>query len=208
MLRLLDIYFHNLKLQNDNYTDLFINESFDLIEQVKTVRDFSIEEKCLAEYEAFDYLITRHPLDFYHEQIAQKNITGAADMEKFNGRRIKMIGWYMASKRIRTRKGDIMKFLSLEDLTGTFEAVIFPNVYSRVAEQTMSMGPYLVEGKVDMNNLIVDRLELLADKAVKAQFEYESIEYKYKPDDEGLTEEDFSLAKSIDFEKLREVYAA
>ena len=140
--------------------------------------------------------------------MGQKNITGAADMEKFNGRRIKMIGWYMASKRIRTRKGDIMKFLSLEDLTGTFEAVIFPNVYSRVAEQTMSMGPYLVEGKVDMNNLIVDRLELLADKAVKAQFEYESIEYKYKPDDEGLTEEDFSLAKSIDFEKLREVYAA
>ena len=101
-----------------------------------------------------------------------------------------------------------MKFLSLEDLTGTFEAVIFPNVYSRVAERTMSMGPYLVEGKVDMNNLIVDRLELLADKAVKAQFEYESIEYKYKPDDEGLTQEDFSLARSIDFEKLREVYAA
>ncbi len=208
LLRLLDIYFHNLKLQNDNYTDLFINESFDLIEQVKTVRDFSIEEKCLAEYEAFDYMITRHPLDFYSEQMGQKNITRAADMEKFNGRRIKMIGWYMASKRIRTRKGDIMKFLSLEDLTGTFEAVIFPNVYSRVAEHTMSMGPYLVEGKVDMNNLIVDRLELLADKAVKAQFEYESIEYKYKPDDEGLTEEDFSLAKSIDFEKLREVYAA
>jgi DNA polymerase III alpha subunit len=50
-------------------------------------------------------------------------------MEKVKGKKVKMIGWYMSSKRIRTKKGDIMKFLSLEDLTGTYEAVIFPRAY-------------------------------------------------------------------------------
>jgi DNA polymerase III subunit alpha len=208
LLRLLDIYFYKMKLQNESYMDLFINDSFDLIEQVKTDKEFSLEEKCLAEYEAFDYMVTRHPLDFYSERIQQKNIIKAAEMERFNNRRIKMIGWYMASKRISTRKGDIMKFLSLEDLTGTFEAVIFPNAYSRVAEKTLSMGPYVVEGKVDGNNLIVDKLEVLSDHSIKAEFITDRAEYKYKPDDEGLTEEDFSLAKSIDIEKLRKAYAA
>ena len=208
LFRLLDIYFHKMKLQKESYTDLFINDSFDLIEQVKTNKDFSLVEKCLAEYESFDYMVTRHPLDFYSEWIEQKSIVKAADMGKYNHKRIKMIGWYMSSKRISTRKGDPMKFLSLEDLTGTFEAVIFPNVYQGVAEKTLSMGPYIIEGKADENNLIVDKLEVLADHSIKAEFQYDSTGYKYKPDDEGLTEEDFSLAKEIDVEKLRRAYVA
>jgi DNA polymerase-3 subunit alpha len=208
LFRLLDIYFHKMKLQKESYTDLFIKDSFDLIEQVKTNKDFSLVEKCLAEYESFDYMVTRHPLDFYSEWTEQKNIVKAADMGKYNHKRIKMIGWYMSSKRISTRKGDPMKFLSLEDLTGTFEAVIFPNVYQGVAEKTLSMGPYIIEGKADENNLIVDKLEVLADHSIKAEFQYDSTGYKYKPDDEGLTEEDFSLAKEIDVEKLRRAYVA
>jgi DNA polymerase-3 subunit alpha len=208
LLRRLDIYYRRLKMHNENYTDLFINESFDLIDRVRTDNEYPLAQKCIAEYEAFNYMVTAHPLDFYSAHSLNKNIITVSEMEKYNGKRIRMVGWYMSSKRIRTRKGDIMKFLSLEDLTGTFEAVIFPNVYSKVAEQTMSMGPYIVEGKADENNLIVDKLELLSDNATKAQYQYDSTEYKYKPDDEGLTEEDFSLAKSIDVEKLRTVYAA
>jgi len=207
LLRFLDIYFHKLKLLNESYTDLFINESFDLIEQVKTDKDYSIEEKCLAEYESFDYMVSRHPLDFYAGSIAP-NIINAADMAKYHGRRVKMIGWYMTSKRISTKKGDVMKFLSLEDLTGTFEAVIFPNVYMQVAEKTLSMGPYIIEGKADQDNVIVQKLELLADNSIKAEFQKDSAEYVYKPSDEGLTEEDFHLAQSIDVEKLRKAYVA
>ncbi|MCK7520201.1 MAG: hypothetical protein MZV64_22155 [Ignavibacteriales bacterium] len=91
-------------------------------------------------------------------------IIKAKDMSSNRGKNARMIGWYMTSKRIRTKKGDIMKFLSLEDLTGTFEAVIFPKVYYRVAELTMSMGPYLVEGRIDKNdptNIVVENLRVL-----------------------------------------------
>jgi DNA polymerase III alpha subunit len=207
LLRFLDIYFHKLKLLNESYTDLFINESFDLIEQVRTKEDYSIEEKCLAEYESFDYMVTRHPLEFYAGSITP-NIINAADLIKHHGKRVKMIGWYMTSKRISTKKGDVMKFLSLEDLTGTFEAVIFPNIYMQVAEKTLSMGPYIIEGKADHDNVIVDKLDLLADNSIKAEFQKDSAEYVYKPNDEGLTEEDFHLAQSIDMEKLRKAYVA
>ena len=54
-----------------------------------------------------------------------------------------------------------MKFLSLEDTTGTFEAVIFPREYEKYAEKTMSMGPYIIVGKVDENdttNVVVSEL--------------------------------------------------
>jgi len=40
-----------------------------------------------------------------------------------------------------------MKFLSLEDLTGTFEAVLFPDAYARCAEATLGTGPLIAEGR-------------------------------------------------------------
>ncbi|MFO7447326.1 MAG: hypothetical protein R6W90_13230 [Ignavibacteriaceae bacterium] len=208
LLRMLDIYYHKMKIHNDAYSDLFMNESFELLENVKSDYDYSLKEKCLAEYESFDYMVTRHPLHFYSQWLDHPAVIKAADMKKHNGKKIRMIGWYMTSKRISTKKGDLMKFLSLEDLTGTFEAVIFPNVYSSVAEKTLSMGPYIVEGKADDNNLVVSRLDILAEQDIKVEFRKDSAETIYKPDDEGIREEDFNLSKVIDVEKLRRAYVA
>ena len=135
----------------------------------------------------------------------------AAEMNRYNGRTIKMLGWFMASKRIRTKKGDIMKFLSLEDLTGTFEAVLFPNVYSQVAEQTLSMGPYLLEGKVDAENgqnLIVKKLAILSSEELKAVTQKDSSETKYYGEVEKISEEEFHIVESLGKENLEMAYAS
>ncbi|HKJ80498.1 MAG TPA: hypothetical protein VJ954_00630, partial [Ignavibacteriaceae bacterium] len=149
LLRLLDIYINRRKILDQSYNDLFMNETFALEEKVKTDINYNVEEICLNEYEIFDYMVTRHPLYFFKDYINSPSVVKAKDIGKYRGRKVKVIGWYMSSKRIRTKNGKIMKFLSLEDLTGTFEAVIFPETYSKYAEQTMSMGPYLIEGRVD-----------------------------------------------------------
>jgi DNA polymerase III alpha subunit len=138
-------------------------------------------------------------------------------MNKYAGKRIRMIGWYMSSKRIRTKKGDIMKFLSLEDLTGTYEAVIFPRAYNKFAEKTLSMGPYIVEGRIDSdnsNNIIVEDLKILSNEKVKLESYNDSAEKYYVPDDEGLRVEDVyystlpaGQAGSLNVEKLRTAYA-
>jgi DNA polymerase III alpha subunit len=210
LLRLLDIYIYRRKILNEKYNDLFMYETFVLENEVRTNINYSLEEICRAEYEAFDYMVTRHPLFFFEERIYKSDITFAKDMANYKGSRIKMIGWYMSSKRIRTRKGDIMKFLSLEDLTGTFEAVIFPKVYNDCAEQTMSMGPYLVEGIVDENdenNLIVSKLSVLSSVAVKAGQQKDSVDHNYYGDKEKISEEEFSIVNSLGKERLRRAYA-
>jgi DNA polymerase III alpha subunit len=100
-----------------------------------------------------------------------------------------------------------MKFLSLEDMTGTFEAVIFPRVYARVAENTMSKGPYLVEGKVDVeggNNLVVDKLEVLANVKLRQSQNEFSPDTQYSEKDE-FREEDISLIE-LNTEKLIKAY--
>jgi DNA polymerase III alpha subunit len=87
----------------------------------------------------------------------------AADMLRHAGRRVRMRGLAISYKRVPTKAGAWMKFLSLEDLTGTFEAVLFPDAYARCAEATLGAGPFLIEGRVDVDHgvpsLAVARIE-------------------------------------------------
>ncbi|MCH8034339.1 MAG: hypothetical protein IH950_11380 [Bacteroidetes bacterium] len=210
LMRLLDVYLHRRKIIEESYNDLFMNETFKLENEVKTNENYSLAGICKEEYEAFGYMVTRHPLHFFREWIEQPGIVLAKDMYRNRGRRVKMIGWYMTSKRIKTKRGDIMKFLSLEDLTGTFEAVIFPNVYYHVVELTLSMGPYLVTGRIDENdstNIVTENLKVLSSQTVLASLEKDSVEHNYYGDKEKVTEEDFELAKTLNKEKLRTAYA-
>jgi DNA polymerase III alpha subunit len=211
LLRLLDIYIHKRKILNESYNDLFLHETFAMEDEVKTNINFSVEEICKAEYETFDYMVTRHPLYFYRKFTEHHSIVKAKDLYKYRGKNVRLIGWYMTSKRIKTRKGDIMKFLSLEDTTGTFEAVIFPREYERFAELTMSMGPYIIEGKVDENdatNVVVSKLSVLSVSSVKVADQKDSVDNKYYGDVEKISEEDFMLLEGIDKEKLRLAYAS
>ncbi|MFH1196404.1 MAG: hypothetical protein V1720_11920 [bacterium] len=209
LMRLLDVYMHHRKIIDESYNSLFSFESFKLEKEVVTKRQYSIEEICSIEYETFGYMVSRHPLDFFSVVIEQPGIVKAADLVKYEGRKVKMVGWYMTSKRIKTRKGDIMKFLSLEDLTGTFEAVLFPKVYQECAEKTISMGPYFLEGRVDMangNNIVVDKLEVLSSAEIRSFTQKDSSEHNYYGDVEKVYEEEFDIVNSLDKEKLRRAY--
>ncbi len=209
LMRLLDIYTRRRRLLDESYNDLFADEAFYLERQVRTDRQYSDAEICAIEYETFDYMVSRHPLEFFGKAIKRKDIIKAAEMEKYDNKKIKMIGWYMTSKRIKTRKGDIMKFLSLEDLTGTFEAVLFPKVYNTYAEHTMSMGPYLIEGMVDMktgHNIVVSRLAVLSADNVSSFSQKDSSENNYYGDVEKINENEFELVEKLGREKLRRAY--
>ena len=211
LLRLLDIYVNKRKLLDENYNDLFLDESFQLEKEVQTKRNFSVEEICRAEFETFGYMVTKHPLYFFQEFVNDKSVTKATELPEKKGKYVKMIGWFMTSKRVKTSKGEIMKFLSLEDLTGTFEAVIFPDVYRQVAEMTLSMGPYLIEGTVDKddyNNVIVKKLTTLSNLIIQSNLEKDGVENAYFGDVEKISDEDFEIASTLNQEKLRIAYAS
>jgi DNA polymerase-3 subunit alpha len=209
LMRLLDIYLKRRKIYDNAIGDLFAFEALQLEKEVETKRQYSLERICSIEYETFGYMVTRHPLHFFPGITNHPKIVAAADLYKYEGQTVRMAGWYMTSKRIKTRKGEIMKFLSLEDLTGTFEAVLFPRTYAEYAELTMSMGPYLLLGKVDMengNNIVVEKLAVLSAKEIKSVTQKDSSESNYFGDVEKVFEEEFDLVEALGKEKLRKAY--
>jgi DNA polymerase III alpha subunit len=208
-MRLLDIY-HRVN-KSDMVNDLFRYEAYKLESKVVTDVEYRIEKICGIELESFGYMVSRHPLQFFNHLTNHKKVVSSKNLKNYKGKIVRMVGWFVASKRIKTKKGKIMKFLSLEDLTGTFEAVLFPEVYSEFAEQTLSMGPYFIKGRVDNEdgyNIIVSNLALISDKLISTSVQKDSVENKYYGETEKIYEEEFAIIKSLGKEKLRKAYAS
>ena len=53
-----------------------------------------------------------------------------------------------ASRRVVTRGGQVMRFLTLEDETGLLEAILLPPAHARTEPALTTPGPYLVHGRV------------------------------------------------------------
>ncbi|MGI9147167.1 MAG: DNA polymerase III subunit alpha [Chloroflexota bacterium] len=81
---------------------------------------------------------------------------------ELSGERVKIAGMVTGVRRILTRTKSQMAVLTLEDLHGTIEAVVFPRVYERGAELWREEAILIVEGKVDSRD---DRPQLVVDRA-------------------------------------------
>ena len=62
---------------------------------------------------------------------------------------VKICGVSTGLKEIMTKKGDRMAFISLEDLTGCVEVVVFSDVYAKCSEWLKSDDPIHVTGTVE-----------------------------------------------------------
>lgn len=202
-MRMLDIELHRRKLKNFDTINLFEDDKYfkDLLKiiGIQNVKKYSIAQVCKIEYETFGYMVSRHPLEFYSHLINDPSITPAEELILNKGNKVKVIGWLMTSKRIRTRRGEIMKFLSLEDLTGTFEAVIFPKEYEKYAPLTLSMGPYLIEGYVDKelgDTVTVKKLSVINSKVALKVDQVDEAENVYR-NTEKILDEEFRLIEDI-----------
>jgi DNA polymerase-3 subunit alpha len=82
------------------------------------------------------------------------------------GQKVTIAGIRQSSHRTRTAKGESMMFLTLEDLVGTLDVILFPDVYRRVSSFIYTPAPLLLTGTIEMDQ---NRMEpfLRAEKVVK-----------------------------------------
>ena len=81
-------------------------------------------------------------------------------------RAVTIMGIIAATRRVRTRRGETMLFLTLEDPTGLVECTLFPPVYRRLGGGTGGGVDLLAEGRFAAPSapptVTVERLESLA----------------------------------------------
>jgi DNA polymerase-3 subunit alpha len=102
------------------------------------------------EKEALGFYITGHPLARHSAVIKRFATCDAAGLaERADKEEVSLCGIVAGLKELATKKGDRMAFVTLEDLSGFVELVIFPEVYMGAVDLLKSDEPLLVRGIVD-----------------------------------------------------------
>ena len=132
------------------------------------VREFTSKEILQMEKEVMGLYLSGHPLSEYRGLLQQKKCTIIEELNlEWDRKWVTLGGIITTLKRTITRKGQTMAYFTLEDLTGSLEALIFPSNYLKLNKFLAEDLPVLVEGRLnfqeDQPKIMVDNLKPLDD---------------------------------------------
>ncbi len=103
-----------------------------------------------GEKEVLGLYLSGHPLAQHEAELRRRaTVTSTKLAELPEGSPVVMGGMVAATRRVTTRKGDQMLFLTLEDLTGTVEVVVFPRVFREARDLLERDRAILVTGRTN-----------------------------------------------------------
>ncbi|HHY78862.1 MAG TPA: DNA polymerase III subunit alpha, partial [Thermoanaerobacter sp.] len=146
------------------------------LEEFPKSRLLSMEKETLGLY------ISGHPLEEYMEDIPK--ITNATTLDfkvseeemfqpKLQDNQEVVIAGVIATKKIKfTKNNNMMAFVTIEDLYGTVEVIVFPTVYEKYSSIIKEDNPVVVRGKVSLKEeeepkILCDEIKLLSQAIVK-----------------------------------------
>jgi len=117
-----------------------------------------------AEKESLGFYISGHPLDRYQDLVEKfASVNALTAGEANDGAAVRIAGTISSIKSIRTKKGDLMAFLSIEDLHGMVEIVVFPRVYETAENYLKDDTPVFVQGQVQKDE---NTVKILAETVI------------------------------------------
>ncbi|MDP3598598.1 MAG: OB-fold nucleic acid binding domain-containing protein, partial [Nitrospirota bacterium] len=114
------------------------------------IPEWDQSERLKHERELTGFYISSHPLARYEATMkALSTATTISLPESSDGREVKLCGIITTVKSMLTKKGDKMAYLTLEDLLGVVEIIIFPDLYKNASELIVVERLVRITGTVD-----------------------------------------------------------
>ncbi len=124
------------------------------------IAELPIEQLLAMEKEMTGFYVTGHPLDPFRPRLAALTPIALLLEEGKDGARVRTGGMVSMVKRMVTKKGDSMCFMTLEDFTSRLEVVVFPKVFYQHNRLLMEGQVLEVRGRLSVNE---EEVKLLAD---------------------------------------------
>ncbi len=149
------------------------------------------------EKEALGFYITGHPLERFRDLMKRfATCETAALSERSDKEEVRACGLVSGLKELTTKKGDRMAFVTLEDLSGFVEMVVFPEVYQACAELIKGEEPLLVSGSLDIGE---ETCKLMATEIIslREMQERQTSKVHFRLTSPGLDEDQLISLRSI-----------
>ena len=140
-------------------------------QQMPNVAEWDDMYRLNMEKEALGFYITGHPLNTYKEKFIELSVISIADLQEVKDKKEVIIGGLIKeAKKIQTKKGDTMCYLTIEDLYASIEVVVFPEAYAEAQEILSADTPVIISGYTDKSD---KGLKIIAVKAASINNEYQ-----------------------------------
>jgi len=132
------------------------------------------ESQLLAhEKEGVGFYISGHPLAAFEADIKRYATATTETLETIqDGREVTICGIIAGLKPKMTKKNEKMAIVNLEDLFGTIEVIVFPDLYRTAQHMLLTDTPLIVAGQLDKseqgNKIKAVRIHLLAEVKKKS----------------------------------------
>lgn len=165
----------NLDGQLSLFTMTGMEDAVRIDRHLPAVNEFDRKDLLAMEKEMLGIYLKDHPLNEYAGRI--KDIvdmdTGRLsdckeDPDIRHGQSVTMAGLITAVKKMTTKKGQMMAFVTLEDLYGSVEVVVFPKTFELDRRNIDVDNVVVLRGKLDLKDegepkLLADRIVLFED---------------------------------------------
>src|SRR5262245_39361427 len=130
-----------------------------------TATEVPVRERLRWEKELLGLYLSEHPMGEVAEQVGSYVTAYSGDLrdESLDGQRVVVGGIVTGSRTVITKSQSTMAIVTVEDLQGTIEVVVFPRLYEQTAGTWREGEILLVAGRVDHKG---EDVSLLADIAI------------------------------------------
>ncbi len=126
------------------------------------------EKQLLAfEKESLGFYITGHPLNRFNNIIDKYATADTITLKEMpDNSAARLAGIIRNTKVITTKRGDLMAFVTMEDMNGSFEMTVFPNLYATTSHLLSVDTAILVDGQIQKDE---NSINLLSNHIVPIQ---------------------------------------
>jgi DNA polymerase-3 subunit alpha len=156
------------------------------------------ESQLLAyEKESMGFYISGHPLVAFEDDMKRYATSTTETLEQApDGKEVTICGIIAGLKQKITKRNEKMAIVNLEDLSGTVEVIVFPDLYRTASHMLLTDTPIIVAGQLDKseqgNKIKALRLHLLAEIKKK-----NTTRVDIRLNATGLTQDDLLKVKDI-----------
>ncbi len=136
------------------------------------IEEWDDRKKLAFEKDTVGFYITGHPLDDAVREISTVVDSTIHDLKEWgNDQPVRVGGLIRSCKKLKSKRGDPMAFLTLEDIVDSVEIIVFPEIYARCEEILSSTDPLIVQGTVQQDErgvkIIADSIDSLQEAREK-----------------------------------------
>ncbi len=113
------------------------------------ITEWEERQRLSFEKESLGFYISGHPLSRYEDLLEKFTNADTLSLKEIDdGKTIRVGGIVLNIKTILTKKSEPMAFVTIEDLQGSVEIIVFPSTYAKAADTLFEDMPILVQGQI------------------------------------------------------------